>query len=216
MSDDIEKRKRRLMECEEVLASHSRHVFEAGRIIREIRDDKLYLEAGFKTFEEYCKTRWEFTVRHAQRLMVAAEIREKLPEFPESDRKGRIWKETYVRELDRLPNTARIITVAKKVIEAVEKNGTKLTGHMVRKVVDKELGIKRARAAPSPKIDLAEAMRRWTGTLEADAEILEKAPDDALEIIAEEKPYIVKDFITVLERILSRMENFRRPHAKRR
>ena len=37
----------------------------------EIRDSRLYREE-YETFEDYCKGRWDYTIRHCDRLMSAA------------------------------------------------------------------------------------------------------------------------------------------------
>jgi signal transduction histidine kinase len=48
-----------------------------GRALRRIHDDQLWrLHPGVKTFEIYCKERWELTRQHAYRLMSAARVME--------------------------------------------------------------------------------------------------------------------------------------------
>lgn len=47
-----------------------------GRELAAIRDGKLYRER-YQTFEAYCETRWEMTIRRAEQLMAAAEFGEK-------------------------------------------------------------------------------------------------------------------------------------------
>lgn len=40
----------------------------------EIRDNRLYREKGFSRFEDYCKQKWHWTHRHANRLIESAEV----------------------------------------------------------------------------------------------------------------------------------------------
>lgn len=51
-----------------------------GNNLIRIRDggQKLYQQAGYKTFEEYCAKRWGFSDRHGRRLMAAAQASEKV------------------------------------------------------------------------------------------------------------------------------------------
>jgi hypothetical protein len=47
------------------------HFVEVGTALLMIREEKLYKDL-FRTFEEYCKERWGFSGRQAERLMVSA------------------------------------------------------------------------------------------------------------------------------------------------
>jgi hypothetical protein len=47
---------------------------------------------GYETFEEYCKKRWDFTGRHAERLMAAAKVIENtrpVGRIPDTERQAR-------------------------------------------------------------------------------------------------------------------------------
>jgi hypothetical protein len=46
---------------------------EAGKRLSEIRDRKLYRER-FRTFEGFCRTRWNLSKRRAQKLIEEAEV----------------------------------------------------------------------------------------------------------------------------------------------
>lgn len=64
---------------------------EVGTALSEIRDSRIY-RATFKTFEEYCETRWEFSKRQCDRLISAAKVTENLGPMgpkPESERQAR-------------------------------------------------------------------------------------------------------------------------------
>ena len=47
--------------------------FEVGQALATIRDNNLY-KAEYKTFENYCRLRWQLTPQHAGRQIKAAEI----------------------------------------------------------------------------------------------------------------------------------------------
>ncbi|HCO02541.1 MAG TPA: hypothetical protein DIT48_04100 [Actinobacteria bacterium] len=47
---------------------------EVGLALLEIRDRQLYREAGFGTFDGYCRERWEWSVTRAYQLMDAATV----------------------------------------------------------------------------------------------------------------------------------------------
>ncbi len=63
----------RLAEFEDSLARLRAKGFEEGRILREIRDRRLYRE-NHATFEIYVEQRWDYAVRNAQHLMAASDI----------------------------------------------------------------------------------------------------------------------------------------------
>lgn len=68
----------RLGECEVVVERGLATFVEVGQALLEIRDSRLYRE-DFKTFEDYCRERWDFTDRRARQLMAAAEIGTTVP-----------------------------------------------------------------------------------------------------------------------------------------
>lgn len=65
--------------CEAVIAAGLATFIEVGNALTEIASGKLYRAQGFKTFEEYCAQRWEFSDRRARQLMEAAEIGTMVP-----------------------------------------------------------------------------------------------------------------------------------------
>ena len=82
-----------------------------GNALKEIRDEELYAEAGFETWDAYLKDRVgeEFGIEQAQafRLMQAATIRPKLPDpttfYPKGENAvDAEWKPSVVKEFARL------------------------------------------------------------------------------------------------------------------
>ncbi len=57
--------------------------------VKEIRDDELYKEDGFETWEKYCRERWELSKQHVWRLITSAEYRERLPSISKLETNGK-------------------------------------------------------------------------------------------------------------------------------
>jgi hypothetical protein len=64
----------RLTELEAVIKWGIQTFVEVGSALMEIRDKRLYREMAFTTFEDYCHKRWNWSRRHANRQIQAAEI----------------------------------------------------------------------------------------------------------------------------------------------
>lgn len=110
---------------------------ELAALLREIRDDRLYLAAGFDTFDAYCLERWELSRRHVDRLVAWDEVAEatKAAGLPAPE------KESHARELaDLEPELAAEIW--KETIAAAEDQGTKITAKAVRSKREELLGKK--------------------------------------------------------------------------
>lgn len=65
-----------LPELERVIADGLRTFVEVGRALAKIRDGKLYQGEGFKSFEAYCRERWEMSRPRAYSLIEAATVTE--------------------------------------------------------------------------------------------------------------------------------------------
>lgn len=63
----------RLEQCEKAIERGLNTFVEVGRALTEIRDAKLY-RIGFKTFEAYCKERWEIDRSRAYQLIGQANV----------------------------------------------------------------------------------------------------------------------------------------------
>jgi site-specific DNA-methyltransferase (adenine-specific) len=63
----------RLGELEQVVERGLRTFVEVGNALREIRDSRLYRETH-ATFEDYCRERWGWSRRHANRQIEAADV----------------------------------------------------------------------------------------------------------------------------------------------
>jgi hypothetical protein len=64
----------RLNALEELIDSRRRSFYEIGKALREIRDERLYRDLLYKSFEEYLKKRWDMGRSHAYRLIEASRV----------------------------------------------------------------------------------------------------------------------------------------------
>lgn len=115
-----------LKDCERVIKRGWGTFVEVGRALSTIRDKQLY-RADHKTFEAYCRQRWQYGRSYAYRLIGAAEVVDDLspigdkrflpineaqirPLIPlsESDRQE-AWKQTLERREKKKPITARLV-----------------------------------------------------------------------------------------------------------
>lgn len=70
--------KARLAELESVIERGRKTFLEVGRALIEIRNQRLYREQGFTTFDTYCRERWKMSQPHAQRTIDAAKVAQNL------------------------------------------------------------------------------------------------------------------------------------------
>lgn len=64
----------RLTMLEEIIDTERRCFYKVGKALREIRNERLYRELLFDSFEQYVKKRWEMGKSHAYRLIEASRV----------------------------------------------------------------------------------------------------------------------------------------------
>jgi hypothetical protein len=204
-------RKQRLRTLENEIRSGMEEFYYTGMKLKEIRDDELYKEDGFKTWEQYLGKQWELSYRYVANIITSAEYRQKLPTC--STGAGE-WTERSVRELKRIPKKADAARVAQKIIDQIDKAPElKLTSTLVRKFVDEDLGVKRKKPKAEPKdngIDLLQHIRDTTGEISGIRAALETHLSDkeAWRLLIKNNPGTVKRLIeecTLLADFLRRM-----------
>lgn len=174
MADLAKNRKQRLRTLEDQIRENYEAFVQTGFALKEIRDDELYVEDGYATWDAYLKQRvssvFGIEERQAYALVSSAQIRPKLPDLPAANCTGvqlGEWTLKAVNEFARLapkdetrpghpPDYDRlkkqdVQRVAKKVIEHCEAKGVKPTAPIVRKFVDADLGIDRGEQAKETK-----------------------------------------------------------------
>jgi hypothetical protein len=87
--------RRTLEEIESAIANRG---IEDGQDMLEIRDRRLYLQAGFKTFEQYCRERWHLSKTQVNRLTAWARVIRNLTPMV-----AKRPNERQARELAKLP-----------------------------------------------------------------------------------------------------------------
>lgn len=126
----------RLPRLERVIQTGLRSFVAVGSALKAIRDRRLYREAGFSTFENYCRTRWGFGRDYADKQISAAAFTSELASIETPTAVGNLT-ERHVRELARLP-----VAEAREVwTELVATYPVSLiTGEVVRAEVDRRIG----------------------------------------------------------------------------
>jgi hypothetical protein len=131
---------------ESTIAANLAAFFQVGFALMEIKRRRLY-RAEFRSFEEYCRSRWELNRAHAYRLIGAAEVCKSLSPIgdiplPEN--------ECQIRPLIGLaPGTAT--KAWKRACEAAGADG-RITGALVQKAVSE--------VTKKPKTDAASILRQ--------------------------------------------------------
>ena len=205
----IEKsRKQRLRDCEKVLAEHMEEFVRVGLSLKEIRDERLYKEDGFETWESYLKAnkdRFGIGSRsYAHEVIESAALRMNL----DVRHAEHSWNQRQIDELKRLKSTSKARHVAKRVLVQIEKEGAKLTAAVVRKHVDKELGVDRTKPKDKPKPEFEDKILQWTDEIESMAYKITTVPSNALALFARNhkaKAKALAAAIETLEKSLTRV-----------
>jgi hypothetical protein len=64
----------RLLHLETLIETERRCFYKIGKALKEVRDDRLYRELLFDSFESYLKQRWDMSKSQAYRLIDAARV----------------------------------------------------------------------------------------------------------------------------------------------
>lgn len=63
-----------LADLEAIIESNRTQFYRIGRALKQIRDEQLYRQLLFDTFEAYVKDRWDMARSHAYRLIDASKV----------------------------------------------------------------------------------------------------------------------------------------------
>jgi len=143
---------KRLDELESIIDKHLKAFYKVGSALIEIRESKLYKE-DYDTFEDYCRDRWDLSIRYADKLMLSAKTIKVLESTPIGVLPQ---NESQTRPLTRLSAPLQQ-EVWQKVVETAPEG--KVTARYVSKVVSetrkenvkKEVKEKSKKAASIPK-----------------------------------------------------------------
>lgn len=91
----------RLCQLEQIIQKGKDTFVEVGTALSEIRDSRIY-RATFKTFEDYCQSRWDFSRQYVNKIISAAEVVSKMETVV-----SKPTTERQVRELAKAPEETR-------------------------------------------------------------------------------------------------------------
>lgn len=127
-----------LFELEAIIERGVQTFVEVGLALMEVRDRRLYREAGYATFEKYCVGRWGWKSSRSRQLIGAAYTAQVLSSGDESVTVVTPQNEAQARELTPLaksdPQAAR--EVWSEVVEESESNVTPITAARIREKVE--------------------------------------------------------------------------------
>lgn len=178
--------KQELKRCETVIKRGWDTFVEVGRALAKIQRDRLYRE-HFRSFEAYCRDRWQYGKSHAHRLIGAAEVVEHLS--PIGDDMPLPINEAQVRPLIGLSHEDQVKAWKAAVDDA---RGKKVTALIVRRAAERfsRVGATRAKKAAHKRSNLqANALEKVEMALGA---LVENKSDRALEILKD-----LRDFLSV-------------------
>jgi regulator of replication initiation timing len=141
----------RLTQLESIVEQGLQTFYEVGKALEEIRDQKLSRETE-RTFEAYCRNKWNIAKRTAYQLIDAAQVMENLAEIEGS----KPTNERQVRPLAKLDPELQI-KIWEEALE-LATNG-KPTGASVKRLVDKHLSSDEEQTKPSSKNGYSEIDR---------------------------------------------------------
>jgi|LakMenEpi03Aug12_release.lakeMendotaPanAssembly.Ray.scaffolds.fasta_scaffold288600_2 hypothetical protein len=221
-------RKQRLRTLEKSIRGTMEQFVDTGNALKEIRDDELYREDGFDSWDAYLKNRVgeDFCIEKQQvlNLITAATIRPKLPDpkiLPNKVGESVTeWKPTVVKEFARLaPQDSTkhgsprdlsslrkqdVHRVAKAAVEIAKTEGKPLTASIVRRAVDAELGIKPKTREPAQEqvgIELPVYLKQKIGQMEGIIELLVDVPADGWKQLEKSDPHLAERLATACDQL---------------
>jgi hypothetical protein len=167
-----EDQKIQLQICEAMLQLASHSFVEAGLALAEIRDDELFID-DYPSFEAYCRDKWQYSKRHANQMIAAAQVVKCLGTTSSQQPEH----ETQVRHLVGLsPQNAQAAW-----IRAAEKAGRrKITARMVKAAIQEIMPPAPQPATPSQQSKADQRKLLLEHIKDLLKLILQKAGHDAL------------------------------------
>lgn len=142
--------KRTLAELESVIA---KGFVDAARALETIRNNKLYVDAGFENFDAYCKARWNISKARASQLKAAQEVAERV----NHGKLPAVTNERVARELAKLPPEEQPAAWA-EVTSTTPKPTAK---DVARAVAERSKSNQNIRRGGSPKVEPPTPPDKW-------------------------------------------------------
>lgn len=148
-----------LAELERVISDGLRTFVEVGRALAKIRDGKLYQGEGFKSFEAYCRERWEMSRVQAHRLVKSAEVASNL--LPIGNTVPLPTTESQVRPLTAIPEPEQQAAAWQEAVATAPEG--KVTAKHVAAVVAKIKGEEEpaSKVTPTDVARARDALKRF-------------------------------------------------------
>jgi len=116
----------RLLKLETLIARNQESFYKIGQALKEIRDNRLYKQALFESFEAYTRERWDMGKAHAYRLIRAFEVIYNLS--PIGDKLPA--NESQVRPLTQLDSIEQ-----RRIWKEIIESGMELTARNIKKII---------------------------------------------------------------------------------
>ena len=118
-----------------------------AKVIKEIRDGRLYEQSGADSFKDYCNKRWGKSVRTVQRAIATANMRQLLLESVNPSAKEAVRKASprALAALNKVPAEKRT-----KAAEKMAEKGAIQSGSALRHVSDLYTSANPAPTVPKP------------------------------------------------------------------
>lgn len=139
---------------QELEAKVARSFVDGAAALRQIRDEARYrTEAGYDTFEEYCRERWGFSRQRAHQLLAGAELAQRVSTIV-------YLNEAQARELLRIKDPEEQATALREAVDSAPAG--RVTARHISEVVAKRLpSSKRTKSKPKPSHEVtAEDVQR--------------------------------------------------------
>jgi hypothetical protein len=131
----------RLVQLEKIIAGNQESFYKIGQALKEIRDNRLYKQVLFDTFEAYTRARWDMGKSNAYRLIKSYEVIYNLS--PIGDKLPA--NESQVRPLTQLDCLEQ-----RHIWKAIVNSGMELTARNIKRFIESR------KTAPVSKPDLTD------------------------------------------------------------
>lgn len=140
-------RRERLAQLEHVVETsalnfrraQARHYREVGPALEEIRDEELYADAGYASWHDYLRRRWEYSEAHAYRFIEMGKVLAALSPLGDAALEA-LTAESHARELAPVLNSHGEEAVRQVWTEVTADPDRKVTAKRVAHVRDSLLG----------------------------------------------------------------------------
>lgn len=155
-SDLTQAQKDRFKELEGIIEKGIGAWYQVGTALLEIKNDKLYFDAGYDNFKSYCDGRWSFSDRYARYLTQAVRLLEDDSEQPsnngKSDTSGSSKRKRGSASSDKNGSKKTTKKSSKSSKQSESSEGSKSTGNDAKSDMLPDLVLYLRGGTVSPKL----------------------------------------------------------------